>query len=331
MGTASALGVALRGVRLAVALAILGMPTWPLSAAERYAIIVTGASGGADYAEKYEAWRSRFESILRKDFGYPPGYVVVLSENASGSRRSTREGVRVAFAELRQRVQDNDVVLVLLIGHGSSFYAEPAKFNLVGPDLTVGEWAELIESIPGRLVFVNSTGASFPFLERLSGPNRVVLTATDSASQQYDTVFPEFFVSAFAETVADLDKNNRVSIWEAFSYASARVTDWFDARGRLATERALIDDTGDGIGSEAGVEGTDGELARSTFLEPDVPVAASGNAALAQLYERRADVEARLERLKAEKADWTPEQYEKQLESLLLELARIDQQLRENP
>jgi hypothetical protein len=303
----------------------------PLSAAERYAIIVTGASGGARYAENYEAWRTRFEVILREDFGYPSGHVVVLSEDADEGRRSTREDVRAAFTELGRRAQDDDVVLVLLMGHGSSFYADPAKFNLVGPDLTVDEWAELTRLIHGRLVFVNSTGASFPFLEQLSGPNRIVLTATDSAFQQYDTVFPEFFVSAFADSAADLDKNSRVSIWEAFSYASAGVANWFGLRGRLATERPLIDDTGDGIGSEAGLEGPDGELARATFLEPDVSVASSGNAALVALYERRADIEARLDRLKTERVKLSPEQYEEQLESLLLELALVDRQLRRNP
>jgi hypothetical protein len=320
-----------RGLGAAVAFAILCVSASPLSAAERYALIVTGASGGTPYAENYETWRARFEAILREDFGYPSGHVVVLSEDADEGRRSTREDVRTAFTELGRLTQDDDVVLVLLMGHGSSFYADAAKFNLVGPDLTAGEWAQLMQLIPGRLVFVNSTGASFPFLERVSGPNRIVVTATDSAFQQYDTVFPELFVSAFADSAADVDKNDRVSIWEAFSYASVGVTDWFEARGRLATERPLMDDTGDGIGSEATSNGPDGELARATFLEPDVPAAASGNAALVAIYERRADIESRLERLKADKANWPPEQYEEQLESLLLELAVVDHELREIP
>ena len=85
----------------------------------------------------------------------------------------------------------------LLIGHGTSVNGEDAKFNLVGPDLSASEWAALLKPIPGRLVFVDTTGASFPFLQKLAGRGRVILTATDSAAQQFETVFPEFFIKAF--------------------------------------------------------------------------------------------------------------------------------------
>ena len=106
----------------------------------------------------------------------------------------------------------DDQLLVLLIGHGTSLDGDEAKFNLVGPDLSATEWADLLKPIAGRVVFVNTTGASFPFLRKLAGRNRVVLTATDAAAQQFETVFPEFFVKAFDDPAADLDKNNRVSI-----------------------------------------------------------------------------------------------------------------------
>ena len=325
------MGTAVRRFAPVLALAIMCVSGSPVRAADRYALIVTGASGGEVYTEKYETWRTKLEATLREDFGYPAHHLVVLAEDAEEDRRSTRENVRAALADFQQRVQHDDVVLVLLMGHGSSFYTDPAKFNLVGPDLTAAQWGELIQSIPARLVFVNTTGASFRFLERLSGSNRIVLTATDKVAQQYDTVFPEFFISAFTDLAADLDKNRRVSIWEAFRYASTGVADWFEGAGRLATEHALLDDTGDGIGSRADVDGPDGELARVTYLSPDVPVAASGNAELAALYERRANLEAQLSRLKTDRLQWSPEQYEEQLESLLLELALVDRELRETP
>jgi hypothetical protein len=205
---------------------------------------------------------------------------------------------------------------------------EDAKFNLVGPDLTASEWAELIRPIAGRLVFVNTTGASFPFLNKLAGRNRIVLTATDSAAQQFETVFPEFFVKAFDDQGADLDKNGRVSMWEAFTYASASVRQWFEQKGQLPTERPLLDDTGAGIGREATTPGTDGTVAGVTYLQPDPAAALPADTALGTLQKRLAELQTAMDELRAKKATMPPEQYEAELEKLALEIARVSAQIR---
>ena len=54
----------------------------------------------------------------------------------------------------------------------------------------------MLNGIPGKLVFVDTTSASFPFLKKIAVRGRVVLTATDSSAQQFETVFPELFVKA---------------------------------------------------------------------------------------------------------------------------------------
>ena len=128
-----------------------------------------------------------------------------------------------------------------------------------------------------------------------------MLTATDSAAQQFETVFPEFFVKAFADAAADLDKNGRVSIWEAFAYASAGVRQWFEQSGQLATERPLLDDTGAGVGREALNPGTDGAVARVTYLEPDAALARRPTPSWPVLVKRRAELESQLEELQARK------------------------------
>jgi hypothetical protein len=299
----------------------------PAVAAERFALIVTGASGGQPYAEKYQKWRTAFLATLRDRFAYPPDHVLVLAEETDGAKTPTRENVRAAFDTLRRAAGKDDVVLVLLMGHGTS-ESDEAKFNLVGPDLTAAEWAALVKPIAGRLVFVNATAGSFPFLERLSGRGRIVLTANDSAAQQFETIFPEYFVRAFDDDGADLDKNGKVSILEAFRYASGGVKDWFEEQGRLATERPLLDDTGDGVGREADAPGPDGSVAQVTYLQPDAPIVSTTDTELAALLRRRAELETALELLRARKPNLKPEQYEAELESLLLELARIDQKIR---
>lgn len=298
-------------------------------AGERYALIITGASGGPQFAKKYDAWRVSFITTLRSTFDYPADHVLVLAEEeGAGVKRATRDNVRAALADLRRRAAKDDVVLVLLIGHGTVADREDAKFNLVGPDLTADEWVDLVKPIAGRLVFVNTTSGSFPFIHKLSGRNRIVLTANDSAAQQFETVFPDYFLKAFGDPAADLDKNGKVSIWEAFSYASAGVRGWFEARGQLATERPLLDDTGNGAGREANTPGPDGPVAQVTYLQPEAVIPATGDAELASLLRRRAELESDLELIRARKPTLAPDEYELTLEKLLLELARLDRQIR---
>jgi hypothetical protein len=298
-------------------------------AGERYAVVVTGASGGDLYARKYDAWRATFVETLSRKFNYPSDHLFILAETESeGVQPATRESVQRLLGMLRRRMSRDDQLLVLLIGHGSSMDGEDAKFNLVGPDLSATEWADLLKPIPGRLVFVNTSSASFPFLRKLATRGRIVMTATDSAAQQFETVFTDFFVKAFDDAAADLDKNGRISIWEAFSYASAGVLQWFQQKGQLPTERPLLDDTGAGIGREAQNPGADGALARVTYLEPEAALTLPSDTALAVLVKRRAELESQLEDLKARKDTTPADQYDAELEKILIEIARVSLQIR---
>lgn len=308
---------------------------------DRYALVLTGASGGDAYAARYDAWRSAFVKTLTETFAYPADHLWVLAEReAPGVRQATQANVRAALTELRGRTKAGDVVLVLLMGHGASADGDVAKFNLVGPDLTAEEWGGLIRPIAGRVVFVDAASGSFAYLSTIAGPDRVVITANDSAAQQFETAMPEFFVKAFADPQADLDKNGKVSIWEAFSYSSAGVKRWFEERGQLATERPLLDDTADGQGREAPLDGADGadrlnlqdspdgQLARITYLQPDAAVADTGNAERTAWLRRRAELDTALERLRVQKESLPPDEYENALEKILLEIAQLDRRLR---
>ena len=342
-GQGRAGGRQVRHVGLPLAI-VLSLAASTVSAGERYAVIITGASGGAPYAQKYVKLREAMTTTLRSAFNYRPDHIVVLAETEAGEservQKATRENVQRAFAELQKRLTKDDQLLVLLIGHGTladspratqgpeGSVGDDGKFNLVGPDLSATEWSELLKPLSGRLVFVNTTAASFPFLHKLARRGRVVLTATDSAAQQFETVFPEFFIKAFGDASADVDKSGRVSIWEAFVYASAAVRQYFEQKGELPTERALLDDTGGGLGREAQTPGVDGALARVTYLEPEPALELPSDAGLAVLVKRRAALEAALEELKARREALSPEQYAAELERILTELARVSLQIK---
>ena len=104
---------------------------------------------------------------------------------------------------------------------------------------------------PGRLIVVDTTGASFPFLGALAAKGRVVITATDSPAARYDTVFPEHFVQAMEQAAAAAGSGGRVSIWDVFTSASAGVRRHYEQQGLLPVEHALLDDEGDTYGKDA--------------------------------------------------------------------------------
>jgi hypothetical protein len=312
-----------RGRAAAVALFVLSLSA-AAAAGDNYALVVTGASGGEPYAAKYAGWRQSFVSTLRTKFGYPDDHVIVMAENAgAGIRAATRDEVRRTILDLRGRLGKDDQLVVLLIGHGTAAdgaAGEDAKFNLVGPDLRASEWADLLKPLASRVVFVDTTAVSFPFLRHLAGPGRIVVTATDSSAQEFETTFGEFFVRAFDDPSADADKNGRVSLFEAFRYASAATRAWYEQRGQLATERPLMDDDGDGVGHEAWNPGADGALARATFLQPPPIPTGEVDATAAR---RQRELESQIEDLKRRRGAMSPAEYDAELERLLLELARL--------
>jgi len=222
----------------------------------------------------------------------------------------------------------DDVLFILLIGHGT-FDGSDAKFNLVGPDLESADWSALLKGIPGRVVLVNTSSASFPFLERLSGPRRIIITATDSPAQRYDTVFPEYFIRALTDPGADLDKNERVSMWEAFAAASAAVRRHYQQRGQLSTEHALLDDNGDLVGNEAATPGDDGSLASRTYLDESRPDARPTDEVLLKLLQRKSTLEAEIEDLKIRRQFLPAAEYAKEFERLMIELSKVSHDIRQ--
>ena len=294
---------------------------------ERYAVVIQGASGEEQYATLHRGWVDSLLQVLRERFKFDPARVSVLAEQAQdGEERSTAENVRAVLARLAGEVQPADLVFIMLIGHGSGQGAD-AKFNLIGPDLTVTEWESLLKPIKGRLAVVNTTSSSFAFLAGLSGPNRIVITATNSYAQRYHTVFPETFIQALTAEAADVDKNQRISLLEAFTYASRLVGLHYEQDGRMATERPMFDDTGDGKGRDAATDGPDGTVAGLTYL--DVPeVATSSDPAVQKLLTRQQELTAQIDQLRRRQPSMPPAEFDRQFEPLIIELSLVSRDIR---
>lgn len=301
----------------------------PLSAVAetRWAIIVSGASGGEKYAEQMRDWREGLRSAMVDRYGFKAEHVrLLVDESAATGEKGTAENVRRIFTEIKKAGTKDDFVLVVLLGHGT-YDGDVAKFNLVGPDLTAKDWSGILAGVQGRLAVVNTTEASFPFLESLTAKGRVVITATDSAAQKYATVFPEYFVKAISEASTDLDKNGRTSLFEVFTAASASVKQHYEQKGQLATERAVLDDNGDGKGAEAAAQGPDGAVARLSYLDAET-TAENTTPELAALAKRRRTLEVQAEEHKQLKGVMPDGEWNAQFEKLMLELAQVSAEIR---
>jgi hypothetical protein len=316
-----------RSARVAVFTVIVAvLSAVSASAADRYVLIVAGASGGAEYAAQYLKWVGDLKGILVDRMKIEPAHVSVLTDTPDAASASTAVNVKQRIGAVRRVMTRDDLFLIVLIGHGT-YDGVDAKFNLVGTDLESAQWAELIAGLPGQVVVVNTSSGSFPFIERLAGPRRVVITATDSVAQRFDTVFPEYFVKAFQGDAADIDKNNRISIWEAFSAATNEVRRYYQRRGQLSTERALLDDNGDGVGREALGKGDDGTLASLTYLDEPLPGAPPTDPVLLQLLQKRVAVEGELDDLRVRRTFLKPPEYQQEFERLMIELARLTREI----
>jgi hypothetical protein len=327
MGPATTLGFMVRMLLTLVLGFFLLFLSTAASAADRYALIVAGASGGPEYATQYDKWAHDLSSVLVDRMKLAPSHVKVLTDSTDPATAATAANVRQQVAAVRKGMGRDDLLLIVLIGHGT-YDGVDAKFNLVGADLESAQWAELIAGLPGRVVIVNTSSASFPFIERLSGPRRIVVTATDSVAQRFDTIFPEFFIKAFTGDEADIDKNSRVSIWEAFTAATADVRRYYQRRGQLSTERALLDDNGDGVGREAAGKGEDGSFASQVYLDEPLPGAPPTDEVLVQLLQKRSAIEAELDELKVRRSFLKPGEYQQEFERLMVEMARITREVK---
>ena len=313
---------------LAVASLLGGAPQAPAALGAQppsprtHLLIVAGIGGEPAYRDAFHENALAMASAATGRFGLPDSNVIVLTENPSRAPgriagRSTREEIARALQRISARTMPDDQLVIVLIGHGGGQDDGP-RFNLPGPDLSATELATALAPFKGRsIAIVNTASASGGFVEALAAPQRIVITATKSAFERNATTFGTHFVAAYTGDGADADRNERISLLEAFTYATREVARAYEADNRLLTEHARFSG--------------DSALARRFFISPgDAPAAvAARSPAVAALYVRRDSLEKRLDALRGRKAAMAEDAYQRELETLLLAVARNGQAIRE--
>ncbi len=286
-------------------LLVLLTAAWlPAAHAELYVVVVQGLGGMDEFDSRFTSQR---EKIAAASESMAPGNVTTFSGG-----EATRDALLAHFDMLAADMSENDRVAIYLIGHGS-YDGEQFKFNIPGPDITDADLAEIMGTLPGRNHFLVSTAsASGAMLDALETDSRILVTATRNGNEKNATEFGSYFAEALASSVADINKNNSISIQEAFDFAERGVAGFFESQGKLATEHPQI--RGDGAASF--------NLARLQTVETS-----DEDPRISALLTRRAEIDTEIESLQLRRNEFSNAEYIERLQSLILESAQVGEQI----
>jgi hypothetical protein len=273
--------------------------------ASTYLLTVAGLGGEPDYEQRFTMLATDTDKILRTG-----GQTDRIVETLKGAD-ATRAKVEAALNKIAGQAKPKDAFVLMMIGHGT-FDGTEYKFNLPGPDISAPELAVLLNRIPaGRQLVVDMTSASGGAVNALKKDNRTVITATKSGMEKNATVFARYWVEALRDPAADIDKNETISALEAFQYAEKKTSQFYSEQKRLATEHPQVDD----------------QQHASAFplLKFGSASAVVTDPAKRELIAKKDEIENRIDALKYQKSLMAPDEYKKQITTLLIELSKAQE------
>ncbi len=314
------------GIVVAVlALAQLVLAPRPLCAQDggaTYLVVIAGVSGEPRIGTEWHGMAMALATAATQRFGIVASRVIVLEQDSTRDAgrvqgRSSKATVERVLGGFARSLTVADRLVVIVLAHGSMLSGE-TRVNLPGPDMTPADFARVLAPATAPMIaFIQTGSASGEFVTELAGPRRIIITATKSAREQNETLFPGPFVRALTTDAGDTDKDGRVSLLEAFTYAQHEVEQVFTKGNLLASEHAQL------------VDGADGGRARTFYLASRNNVAAaSADPAIAAALLARAEVQARIDVLRARRSTMSEDAYLQALEPLIVELAERTRALR---
>jgi hypothetical protein len=293
-----------------------------IAQAAPYYVTVAGLGGEPDYEQRFTGLANDLDKLFKTSGGDAHVFTFTGSD-------ATKARLTDTLAQIAREAKPDDAFTLILIGHGT-YDGEEYKFNLTGPDISGDELAVLCNRIAAkRQLIVNTTSASGGSIGALQRAGRVVIAATKSGTEKNATVFARYWVDALRDAAADVDKNEVVSALEAFQFADRKTAAFYETQKRLATEHAIIEDTGKKEGVRAtSAENGEGLLAANfVVLRIGAAQKAANDPAKRALLDKKEELEQKIDTLKYQKAAMSAEDYKQQLSSALLELARVQEEL----
>lgn len=296
-------------------------------------VLVVGAGGEEIYSEQFQQWAENWQKLATDSkielHRVGPGADASTSA-AEDQSLNDKQRLRNVITELA--TTNTEPLWIVMIGHGT-FQQGLANFNLDGPDISADEFEQILKPIERPLILLHTFSASGPWLPKLSGKSRMVVTATRGGDEQNFSRFGKFLSAAITDSASDLDHDKNISILEAFLKASSDTTQFYETEGRLQTEHPLIDDNGDALGTPPtffrGVRVAQKAADDNT---PDGQRALTMLVRRSELNQQLSDeqklqilkLDAKISELRQLKSSLAEDEYFAQLEPLVLELARVE-------
>jgi hypothetical protein len=306
---------------IALFIACVDLCAFPARAATTYYLTVAGLGGEPDYEQRFTALAKDLDKLFKASAA---AQVFTLTGSESTKAHLTETMNLIA----RQAKPEDDFVLIL-IGHGS-FDGVEYKFNLPGPDISAADLAALCDRVAAkRQLIVNTTSSSGGSIGALQKSGRIVIAATKTGTEKNATVFARYWVEALHDPSADTDKNEAISSLEAFQYADRKTASFYESQKRLATEHAVIEDTGkkEAVRAASADNGEGLLAANFVLLRLGAAQKAANDPAKRALLEKKEELERKIDILKYQKAAMSADDYKKQLSEALLDLARVQEEL----
>lgn len=287
-----------------------------------YYVTVAGLGGEPDYEQRFTALANDLDKLFKA--ADTNAHVTTFT-----GKDATKAHLTDTLSQIARDAKPDDSFTLILIGHGS-YDGEEYKFNLPGPDISGDELAVLCNRIPSkRQLIVNTTSASGGSIGALQRAGRIVISATKTGTEKNATVFARYWMDALRDASADVDKNEVITALEAFQYADRKTAAFYESQKRLATEHAVIEDTGKKEGVRAAsAENGEGMLAGSfAVLRIGAAQKAANDPAKRALLEKKEELEQKIDTLKYQKAAMSADDYKRQLSAALLDLAKVQEEL----
>lgn len=239
----------------------------PTAAGTKRALIFCGLSGDAAHHKTFAETVSKLHTGLSQQLGFALSDIQVLFgdepqeadvELIKSARRATREELEKSVAELREKLRPEDTVWVIVLGH-SHYDGKHSWLNLPGPDIQQTDFAKLFADVTAReQVFFITTPTSGFYVKPLSAKGRVVITATEVDWETNETEFPHELARVLSEPPPakefDIDQDGRSTLFDLYVTVARTLAQSYLERELLATEHPLLDDNGDGRGTEVQID-----------------------------------------------------------------------------
>jgi len=290
---------------------------------ETICIIITGLGGMPEYEENFLSWGLATEAHFQDEL------------ESVVYRLDGRDKKKSDILQLFEQISSSPPkeLWLFLIGHASHDNRN-YKFNISGPDLTDQEIKTFFDGLgETRTYLIAATSASGTLASKLGQENRVIVTATKSATERQPPLFMSFFLEAVNSEEADTDKNARVSLLEAFLFSHQKVAAWFEEKGRIQTEHSMLQDNGQVLLEKKNIlennpsnQGT--LLASMAYLSRAVEQPYRTREAR-ELASQGVEIEREIEDLKFRKNQMPEDEYYRVLEELLVKLAVLHESIAE--